>query len=173
MKKLILIVAITFAGLTTMNAQTWKVGANFGIPVADASDVSSFALGIDVYYYFTDIDDFINIGATVGYRNFFGKQVTIDPFSEGARALQTTVTFDDAQFLPIAAAGRLKFFDVFSAGLDVGYAIGITDGLDGGFYLKPVVGWDILDFLEINLGYENISDAATWGNFNLGVLFEF
>ena len=122
------------------------------------------------------IDDFINIGATIGFRNFFGDEFDIiDPFSEDSRssALRSSVSVEDAQFLPIAAAGRVKFFDVFSAGLDVGYAIGLTDGLDGGFYIKPVVGWDVLDFLEINLGYENISDAATWGNFNLGVLFQF
>jgi len=161
MKKLVLIVAIAFCGLTAVNAQTWKAGVSFGLPAADAADISDFAIGADLYYYFTDIDDFINIGATAGFRNFFGKEV-----SEG-------FSVDDAQFLPVAAAGRLKFFDVFSAGVDIGYAFGLTDGLDGGFYFKPVVGWDILDFIEINLGYESISDAATWGNFNLGVLFEF
>jgi len=164
MKKIFLFVATVVLAFSSVNSQTWKVGASLGLPAADAADISNFVIGVDVYYYFTDIDDFINIGATAGFRNFFGDEFTV---------AGQTVSVDDAQFLPLAAAGRLKFFDVFSAGLDVGYALGISDGLDGGFYFKPVVGWDILDFMEINLGYESISDAATWGNLNVGVLFEF
>jgi hypothetical protein len=151
-------------GSFALQAQTFKVGATLGLPAADASDISSFVLGVDAYYYFTDIDDFVEIGATAGFRNFFGKEEEI---------LGQTVEFDDAQFLPIAAAARLKLFGIVSGGADIGYAIGISDFLDGGFYFRPVVGLDIADAIELNASYESISDAATWGNINVGVLFEF
>jgi hypothetical protein len=163
MKKLFL-VAVIAAFAFNANAQTFKAGASIGIPMADASDISSFVLGVDAYYYFTDNDATIEIGATAGFRNFFGKEFDI----EGE-----TYSADDAQFLPIAAAARFKLFGIVSGGADVGYALGISDFLDGGFYFRPVVGIDIADTIELNTSYESISDIGTWGNFNIGVLFEF
>lgn len=157
MKKLFCFVIAGFLSLSALQAQTFKLGATVGIPTADASDISDFVLGVDAYYYFTDIDDFINIGGTVGFRNYF-----VD-FGD----------LDDAMFLPIAAAARLKVFGLFGAGADIGYAIGLTDYLDGGFYFRPVVTFDIADTIELNASYESISDAGTWGNFNVGILFEF
>ena len=164
MKKLLLIMAIATVSLTSMNAQTFKIGASLGLPAADASDFTSFVLGVDTYYYFTDIDAPVEFGLNAGFRNFFGDEIEV---------LGQTVDFEDAQFLPIAAAARLKLFGILSGGVDAGYALGISDGLDGGFYFRPVVGIDIADAIEINASYENISDAATWGNLNVGVLFEF
>ncbi len=134
------------------------------MPAADAADILTFVLGIDAYYYFTNVDSFLEIGATAGFRNFFG-----DDIEEGGE----TFSVDDGQFIPVALAGRVKLFGLLSGGLDVGYAIGITDYLDGGFYIRPVLGFDIADTIELVASYESISDAATWGNFNVGVLFEF
>ncbi len=164
MRKLLLAAFIAVFSVTVMQAQTFKIGATAGLPSADASNFSSFVLGIDAYYYFTDIDDFINIGGTVGYRNFFGDDVNI---------LGLTVPVDDAQFLPVAVAARLKIFGLFGAGADIGYAFGLSDGLDGGFYFRPVLTFDIWDAIELNMSYESITDFANWGNFNVGVLFQF
>jgi hypothetical protein len=161
MKKFILIACFVLFNLSTINSQTFKIGASAGIPMADAADVSSFVLGVDAYYYFTDQDAFFEFGLNAGFRNFFGDTIIGD------------ISIDDGQFIPVAAAARLKFFGIFSGGADVGYAFGITDYLDGGFYIRPVVGVDILDILELNLSYENISDEATWGNLNVGFLFQF
>jgi hypothetical protein len=160
MKKIKLVLVLAIMSTFALQAQTFKVGATLGLPMADAADISTFVLGVDAYYYFTDIDDTVEIGATAGFRNFFGDE--IDGFE-----------IDDAQFVPLAAAARLKLFGIVSGGADIGYALGITDFLDGGFYFRPVVGIDIADTIELNASYENISDAATWGNFNVGVLFEF
>jgi len=164
MKKLLLLMCIALFSLTSANAQTFKLGASFGLPAADASDISNLVIGIDAYYYFTDIDAPIEFGLNAGFRNFFGDEIQV---------LGQTVSVDDAQFLPIAAAARLKLFGIFTGGLDAGYALGLSDGLDGGFYYRPVVGLDIADTIELNVSYENISDAATWGNFNVGLLFQF
>jgi hypothetical protein len=165
MKKLFFAAAIAVFSVTAMQAQTFKLGATLGLPMADASDISTFVLGVDAYYYFTDVDAFIEIGATAGFRNFFGDDIEI---------LGQTVEVDDGQFLPLAVAGRVKLFGLLSGGLDIGYALGINDGNDGGFYVRPVVGFDIADTIELVASYESITnDGVTWGNLNVGVLFEF
>jgi len=177
MKKLFLFMTLALFALN-VNAQdevsdtsgaksngTFKIGASIGIPVADAADISTFVLGVDAYYYFTSIDAFLELGVTAGFRNFFGDDIEIGGL---------TVEVDDVQFLPLAAAARLKLFGIVSGGADIGYAIGINDGNDGGFYFRPVVGIDIADTIELNASYENISnDGVNLGNLNVGVLFEF
>ena len=161
MRKIALVLILALAGVTHLEAQTFKIGATAGIPMADAADISDFVVGVDAYYFFTDVDAFFQAGINAGFRNFFGKSII------------GSISIDDGQFVPLAVAARLKFFGIFSGGADVGYAIGISDYLDGGFYIRPVVAVDILDLLELNLSYESISDEATWGNLNAGFLFQF
>jgi len=158
MKKLLFtfIAVLSFAGLQAQGV--FKIGVVAGIPTADAADISTFVLGADVYYMFEKEDAVLNFGPTVGLRNYFG-----DEISPG-------ITIDDGTFLPIGGAARVTLLGVLTGGIDVGYAVGISDYLDGGFYFRPVVGLDILDILELNASYESVSDAATWGNFNIGLL---
>ncbi len=158
MKKLLLTLAAVFVFATSMQAQgNFEIGASVGIPTADAADISDFMIAIDAYYMFKQEDSFINLGPTVGFRNFF-------------------VDFGDLEngtFLPIGAAGRVTLFGTLRGGADVGYAIGIADYLDGGFYFRPIIGIDILDTLELNASWENIWDDATWGSFQVGAKLEF
>lgn len=83
-----------------MNAQEFKIGASLGLTLADATDISSFVLGVDAYYYFTKQNAFFQFGANVGFRNFF-----MD--NDGL------IEFNDGQFLPISAAARFKIFGPF------------------------------------------------------------
>ena len=157
MKKLVLVFVVALFGYTATAQGVFKIGGTVGVAVSDAGDVADWALGIDAYYMFEKEDAFINFGPTVGFRNFF---MSVDGVN-------------DAQFLPIAGAARLKLFGILSGGADVGYALGISDYLDGGFYFRPVVGIDIADAIEINASFETVSDAANWGNLNVGILLEF
>ncbi len=161
MKKLIVVLVLSCFGFANLNAQEFKIGASIGVPLADAADLSDFVLGVDAYYYFTKQDAFFQLGANLGFRNFFIND-------EG-----DFIDIKDGQFLPISAAARLKIFGVLSGGADIGYAVGISDYLDGGFYIRPIIAVDVLDILELNMSYESISDAANWGNFNVGFLFQF
>ena len=141
-----------------MQAQgNFEVGAAVGIPTADAADLSDFMIAIDAYYMFKQEDAFINLGPTVGFRNYF-----VD-FGD----------LDNGVFLPVGAAARVTLFGTLRGGADAGYAIGITDYLDGGFYFRPIIGIDILDTLELNASWEHIWDAATWGSFMVGAKLEF
>lgn len=158
MKKLVVLFAFALFGYTATAQGVFKIGATAGIAVSDAGDVADWALGVDAYYMIEKEDAVINFGPTVGFRNFF---MSVDGV-------------DDAQFLPIAGAARLKLFGILTGGADLGYAVGINDGNDGGFYYRPVVGIDIADTIELNVSFESISnDGVTWGNLNAGILFEF
>lgn len=158
MKKLVF-TFVTVLAFSCIQAQgVFKIGVVAGVPTADAADISTFVLGADAYYMFEKEDALFNFGPTVGLRNYFG-----DEISPG-------VSIDDGTFLPVGGAARITLLGILTGGVDVGYAVGISDFLDGGFYFRPVVGLDILDILELNASYETVSDAATWGNFNIGLL---
>lgn len=158
MKKVLLTLTAVFALSMSVKAQgNFEIGAAIGFPTADAADISDFMIAIDAYYMFKQEDAFINLGPTVGFRNFF-----VD-FGD----------LDNGVFLPVGAAARLTIFGVLRGGADAGYAIGITDYLDGGFYFRPIVGIDILDTLELNASWEHIWDEATWGSFQIGAKLEF
>ena len=163
MKKLVCIAALALFGLGVNAQEGLKVGINLGLPVGDAGDVSSFSIGLDAYYHWAVSDDF-NAGVATGFTNAFGKSIDAGGFG--------SIDIPDVQFLPIAASGRFNASDMISVGADVGYALGISDGNDGGFYYRPMVGYGVSDNVEVNLSYTGISlDGATWSTINLGVSF--
>ena len=158
MKRLLIsaVFILAVGGLFAQN--TFKIGLVAGIPTDDASDVSKVALGADALYLFGKRNALISIGPGLGYRNFQG-----DEISPGFEA-------EDAQFVPISLAGRVSFLGIVRAGLDAGYAIGVSDFLDGGVYGRVLLGFGILRFFELDLSYEAIYDDATWGNLQIGLL---
>ena len=164
MKK-VLIIAVMMLGVVGLQAQEgFRAGINVALPVGDASDVSSFSLGLDVNYLWEVAESF-DAGLAAGFTNAFGKEIDTGVGS---------VSIDDVQFLPIAAAGRFHATDQIRLGADLGYAIGISDGNDGGFYYRPMVGYGLSEKMELNLSYTGISlDGATWSTIALGLLFSF
>lgn len=154
MKKLLLLTIFTIFGFTVAHSQSnWKIGVNAGIPVGDAQDLSSFDLGGDVAYLF-DVTDVFKVGPLAGYSYFFG---------EG--------DLDDFSFIPLAASGRFSFSDAFFIGADLGYAIGVDDGNDGGFYYRPKLGYNFgkVALIGSYSGIEVTDDGPTVGSINLGI----
>ncbi|MGB5435835.1 MAG: outer membrane beta-barrel protein [Maribacter sp.] len=162
MKKVVLVASLALIGFS-MNAQDgFKLGANLGLPVGDAGDVSGFSVGLDAQYMFETAGEF-DLGVATGFTNSFGKTIGDSTFS---------IEVDDVQFLPLAGVARYKASEEFSIGADLGYALGINDGNDGGFYYRPTVGYAVSEGIEINASYTGISlDGGTWSTVNLGVLF--
>jgi hypothetical protein len=159
MKKLFFTAIIAVFSMTSMNAQgTFSAGVNLGLPVGDAGDVFTFAVGLDLNYMFEVADSF-DAGIATGYSQAF---------------LDSDFTGDDFQFAPIAAAGRYSVSEEFVLGADLGYAIGINDGNDGGFYYRPMVGYNISEKMMINASYVGISlDLVNYSSINVGVMFNF
>lgn len=163
MKKSILFVAIAFLGFTSAYSQegNFSLGVNAGIPVGDIEEFTTFSLGGDVAYRFEVVEQF-RVGAVVAYSHFFGDSGEEDG---------TTWEVDDIQFLPLAASGRFMA-ESFFIGADVGYALGINDGNEGGFYYRPHAGYDF-GKLGVLVSYSGISrDGFTVSAVNLGVEFK-
>lgn len=155
MKKLLILFCISLMCVSISNAQTaFRFGANIGLPTGDVSDISSLQAGADIAYMFTTLP-VLEVGPMIGYSHFFAK--------EG---------FSDRQFVPLAASGRANLAG-FTVGLDVGYALGLSNGVDGGVYYRPQVGFNIL-MLGLIASYQGINtNGATFSSFNLGAEFKF
>lgn len=159
MKKLLLIAVLTVFSFDAAHSQAGmtgiRLGVNAGIPMGDVDDAASFRAGADLAYMFS-LMDIVQVGPMVGYSHYFGKDEV-----------------DDFQYLPIAASGRLGLPSSFLAGFDLGYAVGLSDGLDGGLYWRPSLGYRFFNF-GIMLSYEGISENdIDVSSLNLGVEFKF
>lgn len=161
------IVAILVAGLS-VNAQDdgskssggeFNVGINLGFPTSDASDFYTFVLGVEINYLF-EVSDAFEVGPSLSFVNYFGDEVF-------------GFDIDDASFLPIAAAARFNVSENFVLGADLGYGIGLSpSGNDGGFYYRPMVGFNINSKIMLQATYSGISinDGGTFGNFSIGAM---
>lgn len=170
MKKLgLLIIAILFLA-PAVNAQVnqdIKLGISGGLPLGDVKDYSSFNLSVDAAYLF-EVADMVYVGPLVSYSHHFAKEhMGFKP--------------DDIQHLPIAASGRINFGleKAMFFGADLGYAVGITSGLDGGIYYRPKVGYDfggiavILSYTGIDEKFETPFGDETMKTNSLNLGFEF
>lgn len=165
MKKVLLIAALAVFGLSVANAQQGlKLGATAAIPGGDAADFTTFGFGIDAAYLFEVGPGFL-VGATAGYHHFFGDDI---------EELGFTIEVDDFQFAPIAGSARYYFTDDFFGGVDLGYAVGINDGNDGGLYYRPKIGYN-LGPIALLASYAGVSidgdndDSLNFSYFGVGV----
>lgn len=155
MKKLVMLGIILILGSTAANAQngSFEVGPYLGAPIGDA-DGASFNAGANFTYYFQVIPK-LKVGGSAGVDHFFGKEYE-----------EYGYHFDkkDATFIPIAASAKFDITSRFFAGLDLGYAIGVSDAAgDGGFMARPRVGFS-LPLLDVYAYYKSISYAYDWGD---------
>ena len=99
-----------------------------------------------------------------GYSHYFGESIT-----EGA----IDIDYDNLQFIPIGATGRVRILSLIFVGTDLGYAIGVSDENDSGFYLRPQIGLN-LGIVNVLASYENISiDGGNVSSINGGVEIKF
>ena len=163
MKKLLLVSVFTIIGFTVLNAQgQFRAGVSGGLPIGDAGDLATFAIAVDLGYLF-ELSETIEAGPVAGYSHSFGDDVTEGPI---------TVEVDDIQFMPIGAGGRFNVSDNFSIGADVGYAIGISDDNDGGFYYAPRATYYAGQSVYIVAAYRGVTvDNGSWDIISLGIEF--
>ncbi len=163
MKKVLFFAALLVLGATSMNAQgQFRAGLSGGIPIGDAGDLATFAIAVDLGYLF-EISDSFDAGVATGYSHSFGDEISI---------LGVTVEVDDVQFIPIAASGRFEVAPSFTLGADVGYAIGINDGNDGGFYYSPRAQYSVSEAIDIVAAYRGVSvDGGSWDIISAGIEF--
>lgn len=167
MKKIILTISVLVFAFQFGTAQDEQitVGAHVGIPTGDASDLTTLNVGVDASYYFLkDVGEGMDIGLSTGYSMFMGDEVEVPGFG--------TQEVDDYSFIPIAASARFGLGKSFFAVADLGYALGVSDNADGGFYYQPKLGYRI-NSLELSAYYKGISDEVSIGAFGVGIGFRF
>lgn len=151
---------IVGAGFTA-NAQ-FTAGISGGLPIGDAGDLATFSIAVDLGYLF-EISDSFSAGPTTGFSHSFGDEINVGGF---------TFEVEDVQFVPLGAAARVEVADSFTLGGDVGYAIGINDGNDGGFYYSPRAQYSVSDLIDIVFAYRGVSlDGGSWDIISLGLEF--
>ena len=163
MKKSILSVMIALMTVAVAQGQhgNFSVGINGAAPTGDINEFTTFNLGADAAYRY-DLGRKFQVGALAAYSQFFGASGK-DEFGEWE--------VDDIQFIPLAASGRFKMKSYFAGG-DLGYAIGVNEGNQGGLYYKPHVGVNIGKFGVLG-SYSGITrDGFTVSAVNLGVEYK-
>ena len=177
MKKLFLVAIATvgFAFAGTAQEGRFKAGVDVGLPMGDIEDSASFNLGANAAYVW-NVGEGFDAGVGVSYNTYFAKEYDI---------MGTTYKADNANFLPIYGTANYSFTENIFAGADLGYAVGLTDGIDGGFYYQPKVGYQT-EMFEVFIGYKGlmsssevvtpigtISSDTVFSSINLGFNYKF
>ncbi|QOD61535.1 hypothetical protein H9I45_03535 [Polaribacter haliotis] len=163
MKKVLFIAFLVIASLGKINAQQGVLngGVNFGLPNSVADNFYGVTLGAELNYMLP-VSEKIGLGPSVEYNHFFGR--------ETAGVNKTSIP--DESFLPLSAALRFRVLPKFVLGANLGYAVAFSDGLDGGFYYKPIIGYQTNEDLQFNISYSNIAtNGIDFSNVNIGVMF--
>ncbi len=165
----IFLLIMILAGQAQVDRSSFKVGLLAGIPVGDASEISNFSLGLDVNYHW-GVSKLLDVGLATGFLNSFGETISGTPEFPSLNG-----EFEDFQVIPLAASVRVYPTYEFKFGADAGYAIGINDGNEGGFYYRPIVGYNITGNTEVNVSYTAVAleDNFTFSSVMAGILFLF
>ncbi len=163
-KKAIVGLSIISAGV--VNAQSAdmrnmiKIGANVGMAVPQEN--ASAAVGMDVAYQHLGVPGF-GLGIATGYTHYFGRENTVSGI---------TLNNNDFGVVPVAALIRVYPKQTgFYFGTDLGYGfivgdnqvasnVGSPNRPDGGFYLKPEIGYHNKDW-NFAIQYQKVFTGST------------
>ncbi|MGB5238354.1 MAG: hypothetical protein WBM43_05860 [Flavobacteriaceae bacterium] len=162
MKKLLPVLLLAFFSSGLVAQEGFKIGLQGGIPIGDFDDQLSLVIAADVGYMWA-LSEVVDLGIASGFINGF-----TDKFDTGSELID----LPNVQFIPAAASVRIWPTNSFTLGAEGGYALGISDGNDGGAYVRPLIGYLFGTFTELNLSYTYISlDGANWSSVTVGLLF--
>lgn len=162
MKKLLSIFVFALLAIGANAQGQFRAGISGGLPIGDAGDFATFAIAVDLGYLF-DISDEFSAGPTAGYSHSFGDEIMAGP---------VTINLDDVQFIPLGGAARYEVAPNFALGADLGYAIGVSDGNDGGFYYSPRAQYSVSEAIDIVVAFRGVSlDGGSWDIISAGVEF--
>jgi len=168
---LLLICTFSIQAQRNVDRTNFRAGVNGGIVLGDLSKSHSFGLGVDLTHHW-GVSKMLDIGVAGGFFNAFG-EIEKRGF---ANEPVTETEFDNIQYLPLGASLRVypgKNVG-FKFGSDVGYAVGIDKGNEGGLYYKPTLGLDLRDGTsEVNVSYFVVTNNAEFSAVMLSYLFLF
>jgi len=158
------LLACAFTFCMTSAQEGFKIGAQAGLPIGEINDQIGVVVGADVGYAWAP-NKIFDLGIKAGF---------IHGFPEKFKSEIVTVELPSVQFAPVAATLRVWPGKVFSFGGEVGHALGLNEGNDGGFYYRPQFGIQTGPQSEINFSYTVIDgDGAQWSTLTLGYVYTF
>ncbi len=165
MRNTFLTLVFTLVGVATYAQHGFQIGVQAGLPFNDFNDQASLFVGGEVGHMWA-LGEVIDLGITAGY---------IHGFAETFHDEQITVDLPDIQFAPVAVSIRIWPSRSFSVGTELGMGFGLTDGLDGGLYYRPTLGYMFGTQTEVNLSYTGIQldDDVSWTTLNFGIKYTF
>ena len=174
MRRILLLAVLIVSAATASFAQTSKssssssgkfsIGIDPGLPVGNASDISSFAIGGDIKYSIPAAENF-DVSLSAGYTVFIGKTVDV---------LGQSVKIGNLKGIPVKLAGRYNFNGPvgFFGEFGVGAAF-IQDGGGTAFLYAPGVGYAADGGFEAGIRYEGWSKSGTISQIALRVAYSF
>lgn len=172
MKKIfITLIAVTMFSTVARAQAGLNIGFSIGFPYENYNGYDfSFAFNGDINYLF-EVSPAFDIGIASGYGMATGDSYYVGPI---------VGNFDtpDYQYVPVAVAARFNLTKRLTFGSDIGYAISVSSAKDnfnndyysGGFYWRPMVGFNLSERLQLNANYIGISDDFFYYSaFNLGL----
>lgn len=164
-RKVFFLIVFSISFFSISAQEGFKIGAQAGLPIGDYNDSISIVAGLDVGYMWAP-NKLLDLGIKSGI---------VHGFAETYRFEQTaSIKLPSRQFVPIAASVRIWPSRSFSFGGDVGQALGLNDGNEGGFYYRPQFGFQMGAQSEVNFSYTAVKgDDATWTTLTLGFVYTF
>lgn len=124
---------------TSLKAQShFEIGVIFGTTVNEVYGSRSGNIGGGVAYYFQPVENLY-----VGPLALFDHFASNDEYGI------------DASFLDIAASAKYNFIPALFGGLDLGYAVALEEGYNGGFMVRPRFGWSTR-LTDLYISYKGI-----------------
>lgn len=162
MKKSIAVIVLLCLGMASHAQEGLKFGVQGGLAINDYADYTSVILGAD-FGYMHALSEVVDLGVMVGY---------IHGFPEKYGTENALIDLPSIQFMPLTASVRIWTSNSFSLGANVGQAIGLNEGNDGGFYYRPQIGFLMGPSTEFNFSYTSIGlDDSNWSTVTLGILY--
>lgn len=163
MKRILILITLMACYGPLSAQQGFKLGVQGSLPVnSETNNTVSLAVGVNAGYMFA-LGEVVDFGPMVGFINGFPEK-----FDNGG------IDLPHVQFAPLAASVRIWPSNSVTFGLDGGYALGLNDGNDGGFYYKPILGFLFGPQTELSISYTGIeTDTASWATVNFGILYTF
>ena len=165
-KKSFYIVLCLFLFISLTNAQEgFRMEVCIGPSIGDSREYFSYSLQGN-FYYLQNVTKNIDVGTTTGALVFLGEGDNIN----GANNIFGSIP---DVFIPIAIASRINILKKTSIGTDIGYGISVN-GNDGGFYLRPIITYNLKDKIAFVGSYANINEfEGNASTINFGINFGF
>ena len=146
----------------------FKAGFHAATTLSDASDFANLGLGIDLYQHW-GVSKALDVGFATGLNYYFGLDST-----EDVGPVEVSIRGEDTIFLPLAGLFRLYPTKSINIGADIGYALGLNEFTEGGFYYRPTLSFDLSPTSALNFTYLGIeNDVLSWSAVTGGVLIRF